>query len=120
MNLFYEAQSRNAHLIHFNSAIESKYENSGFEFDYQKKDSNHHQTGVQSIVMGNRQIGVCYFSPYPDDFQNCLKLFVCEFCLKCMNSAILLQKHKIICNLRHPPGNFALFFIDLLIFLIYL
>ena len=96
LDLFKEAQSRTAQLIHVNSALESETETD--------ESSSNRQTGVQSIVFGKRLIDVWYSSPYSDDFQNCLKLFICEFCLKCMNSSLILQRHSSKCSLRHPPG----------------
>ena len=33
------------------------------------------------------------------------KLFVCEFCLRYMKKASTLLRHKMKCELRHPPGD---------------
>jgi len=46
-----------------------------------------------------------YYSPYPEEFSKCASLFVCEFCLKYMKKPKTLDRHKLKCELRHPPGD---------------
>lgn len=60
---------------------------------------------IQKIELGKYEIDTWYFSPYPDEFAKCDKLFHCEFCLKYMKKQKTLVRHKMKCDLRHPPGN---------------
>jgi len=60
---------------------------------------------VQVIELGKYEIDTWYFSPYPEEFSTCKKLYLCEFCLKYMKKRKTLQRHKMKCDLRHPPGN---------------
>jgi len=39
---------------------------------------------VNTIEFGRYEIDTWYFSPYPEEFSKCSKLFICEFCLKYM------------------------------------
>jgi len=60
---------------------------------------------INSIELGRYEIDTWYFSPYPEEFAKCDKLYVCEFCLKYMKKKKTLNRHKLKCDLRHPPGN---------------
>ncbi|KAH3767691.1 HAM group protein [Pelomyxa schiedti] len=60
---------------------------------------------VKTIEIGRYEIDTWYFSPYPEEFAKCEKLYLCEFCLKYMKKRKTLQRHKQKCDLRHPPGN---------------
>jgi len=60
---------------------------------------------IQCIELGKHEIDTWYFSPYPEEFAKCDKLFVCEFCLKYMKKKKTLERHKTKCELRHPPGD---------------
>jgi histone acetyltransferase MYST1 len=60
---------------------------------------------IQTIEIGKFEVDTWYFSPYPEEFANCQKLYMCEFCLKYMKKRKTLQRHKLKCDLRHPPGN---------------
>ena len=50
---------------------------------------------VNVIELGQHEIDTWYFSPYPDEFAKCDKLYMCEFCLKYMKSERTLQRHKV-------------------------
>jgi len=39
---------------------------------------------INTIELGRYEIDTWYFSPYPEEFAKCDKLFICEFCLKYM------------------------------------
>ena len=41
-----------------------------------------------------------YFSPYPEEFSKCNKLFMCEFCLKYFRKSKTLERHKGKCEWR--------------------
>jgi histone acetyltransferase MYST1 len=60
---------------------------------------------INTIELGRYEIDTWYFSPYPEEFAKCDKLFICEFCLKYMKKKKTLNRHKLKCDLRHPPGN---------------
>lgn len=113
LEMFRQAEMRNAELIHQNSALELASENSDDQDDSSNNgDSNPSSaassstTLVKSIIFGKHEIDVWYTSPYSDDFQNCLKLFICEYCLKCMNLQVVYHRHVTKCTRRHPPGKF--------------
>jgi histone acetyltransferase MYST1 len=60
---------------------------------------------INMIELGRYEIDTWYFSPYPEEFAKCDKLYICEFCLKYMKKKKTLNRHKLKCDLRHPPGN---------------
>lgn len=60
---------------------------------------------IQTIELGRYEIDTWYFSPYPEEFANVEKLYICEFCLKYMKKKKTLLRHKTKCTLKHPPGN---------------
>jgi len=60
---------------------------------------------INTIEFGRYEVDTWYFSPYPEEFSKCSKLFLCEFCLKYMKKKKTLLRHKLKCTLRHPPGN---------------
>lgn len=58
------------------------------------------------VELGRYEIETWYFSPYPEEFSTCEKVFVCEFCLKYMKKKTLMRHRlRLKCDLRHPPGN---------------
>lgn len=60
---------------------------------------------VERIEFGKYEINTWYFSPYPEEYACCEKLYICEFCLNYMSQRSTLLRHKARCELRHPPGN---------------
>lgn len=60
---------------------------------------------IKVVELGRYEIDTWYFSPYPEEFATCEKLFLCEFCLKYMKKKKTLLRHRLKCDLRHPPGN---------------
>jgi histone acetyltransferase MYST1 len=60
---------------------------------------------INTIEFGKYEVDTWYFSPYPEEFAVCSKLYICEFCLKYMKKKKTLLRHKLKCELRHPPGN---------------
>lgn len=67
------------------------------------------QNGVADerwIDMGNVSIQTWYSAPYPEEYARLSRLYLCEFCLKYMNSAEMLKRHRDKCEVDgHPPGN---------------
>jgi len=57
---------------------------------------------IQCIELGKHEIDTWYFSPYPEEFAKCDKLFICEFCLKYMKKK---RRHL---NATRPNVNYAI------------
>jgi histone acetyltransferase MYST1 len=60
---------------------------------------------IATIELGRYEIETWYFSPFPSEYNDCLKLFFCEFCLNFMKRKEQLQRHMKKCDLKHPPGD---------------
>ena len=60
---------------------------------------------IQFIEMGRYEVETWYYSPFPAEYCDTERLFVCEFCLKYMKKKKTLQRHKAKCDLKHPPGD---------------
>lgn len=50
---------------------------------------------INVIEMGRYEVDTWYFSPYPEEFAKCHKLYICEFCLKYMKKKKTLNRHKV-------------------------
>jgi len=57
------------------------------------------------IQFGNYEIETWYQSPYPSDYWQLNKIFICQYCLKYMKSHSVLNRHLDKCLWRHPPGT---------------
>jgi histone acetyltransferase MYST1 len=56
--------------------------------------------------LGRYEIDTWYFSPYPKEILlDYTKLFVCEYTLKPIASALAIKRHKAKNTKRHPPGE---------------
>jgi histone acetyltransferase MYST1 len=61
---------------------------------------------IEVIEFGKYEIDTWYFSPYPEEFTNdSKKLYICEFCLKYMKKKKTMDRHRVKCHMRHPPGD---------------
>jgi histone acetyltransferase HTATIP len=60
---------------------------------------------LNKIQMGKHEIEPWYFSPYPEDFVDCDMVYICEFCLSYFGEMKQFERHRLKCNLLHPPGN---------------
>lgn len=60
---------------------------------------------IDMIQIGKYEVDTWYFSPYPMEYRNCSKIYICEFCLRYMKFEKTLNHHKKTCKIRHPPGN---------------
>ncbi|KAF9682574.1 hypothetical protein SADUNF_Sadunf05G0123200 [Salix dunnii] len=60
---------------------------------------------IATIELGRYEIETWYFSPFPPEYNDCLKLYFCEFCLNFMKRKEQLQRHMKKCDLKHPPGD---------------
>lgn len=57
------------------------------------------------IQFANYEIETWYKSPYPDDYWQLDKIYICQYCLKYMKSHSVLNRHLEKCLWRHPPGR---------------
>lgn len=60
---------------------------------------------IQCVELGAFEIDTWYFSPYPREYCDVDRLYICEFCLKYMKNRATFRSHKTSCKWRHPPGN---------------
>ena len=60
---------------------------------------------IKSVELGSYEIDTWYFSPFPDEYCNEEKLYICEFCLKYMKKSRTMFNHKNTCNCTSPPGR---------------
>ena len=89
LEMFREAQARAAELI-----------------QEQAVEQNVKRAGIRLVEMGRYEMQAHYSSPYPEEYQSLPKLYICEFCLKYMNSPLILKRHLHKCLRRHPPGTY--------------
>lgn len=73
--------------------------------ELQEQQQKSKRIGIRTIEMGRYEMDVWYSSPYPEEYQCLPKLYLCEFCLKYMNSPTILRRHMAKCVWRHPPGD---------------
>ncbi len=57
------------------------------------------------IQFGEYEIETWYKSPYPEDYWQLPKIFLCEFCLKYMKTSGIMSRHAEKCIWKHPPGK---------------
>ncbi|KAK9356440.1 acyl-CoA N-acyltransferase [Lipomyces doorenjongii] len=57
------------------------------------------------IQFGQHEIEPWYFSPYPIELTEDDCVYICEFCLSYYGSIKQFQRHRVKCQLQHPPGN---------------
>ncbi|KAI9846238.1 MAG: hypothetical protein M1837_004227 [Sclerophora amabilis] len=60
---------------------------------------------IQCINFGGFEIDTWYAAPYPEEYSRNRVLYICEFCLKYMNSEYVAWRHKLKCPAKHPPGD---------------
>jgi histone acetyltransferase SAS3 len=60
---------------------------------------------IECINFGGFEIDTWYAAPYPEEYSRNRVLFICEFCLKYMNSEYVAWRHKMKCPSKHPPGD---------------
>jgi len=61
--------------------------------------------GTKYLEMGKYEMEVWYQSPYPEEYTQVPKLYLCEFCLHYIKSKTVLFRHKLKCVWKHPPGD---------------
>jgi GNAT superfamily N-acetyltransferase len=60
---------------------------------------------VAVVELGRHEVDTWYYSPYPEPYASCHKLFLCEYTLKYFRKKKTLLRHLGKCALRHPPGD---------------
>lgn len=60
---------------------------------------------IKYINFGGYEIETWYAAPYPEEYSRNRVLYICEFCLKYMNSDYVAWRHKLKCPSKHPPGD---------------
>lgn len=60
---------------------------------------------IKYINFGGHEIETWYAAPYPEEYSRNRVLYICEFCLKYMNSDYVAWRHKLKCPAKHPPGD---------------
>jgi histone acetyltransferase SAS3 len=69
------------------------------------KKLNDHASQIECIEFGGWEIDTWYAAPYPAEYSRNRVLYICEFCLKYMNSDYVAWRHKLKCAAKHPPGD---------------
>lgn len=52
---------------------------------------------IECIEFGGWEIDTWYAAPYPAEYSRNRVLYICEFCLKYMNSDFVAWRHKVRC-----------------------
>lgn len=60
---------------------------------------------IKCVNLGGFEIETWYAAPYPEEYSRNRVLYICEFCLKYMNSDFVAWRHKLKCPAKHPPGD---------------
>ncbi|KAF9129767.1 K(lysine) acetyltransferase [Mortierella sp. 14UC] len=61
---------------------------------------------VEWILYAGYDIATWYYSPYPEEYQDCQRLFICEYCLKYIRQVESFINHtKTTCKRKRPPGT---------------
>ncbi|OAA79361.1 Acyl-CoA N-acyltransferase [Akanthomyces lecanii RCEF 1005] len=69
------------------------------------KKNSEHASQIECIEFGGWEIETWYAAPYPAEYSRNRVLYICEFCLKYMNSDYVAWRHKLKCGTKHPPGD---------------
>ncbi|KAJ3016181.1 Histone acetyltransferase [Thoreauomyces humboldtii] len=60
---------------------------------------------INKIMMGKFEVEAWYFAPYPEEYNQYPRIYICEFCLEAIGTERQFSRHRAKCMLRHPPGN---------------
>ncbi|KAF2434617.1 hypothetical protein EJ08DRAFT_646561 [Tothia fuscella] len=60
---------------------------------------------IKCINFGGFEIDTWNAAPFPEEYSRNRLLYICEFCLKYMNSDYVAWRHKLKCPAKHPPGD---------------
>jgi hypothetical protein len=50
---------------------------------------------IDKVVFGQYDIATWYYSPYPEEYNNVKRLYVCEGCLKYMKGKEVYGRHEV-------------------------
>lgn len=64
-----------------------------------------HASQIECIEFGGWEVDTWYAAPYPAEYSRNRVLYICEFCLKYINSDYVAWRHKLKCATKHPPGD---------------
>lgn len=73
-----------------------------YEKEYEEKTK---VKNINTVQIGQYELDAWYYSPYPEDYRNQPKLYVCEYCLKYFKFESTYHQHLSLCTYHHPPGN---------------
>ena len=57
--------------------------------------SNLNKSKINRIVLRDFEINTWYIAPYPEEYSQCEVLYICEYCLKYMNSPMSYRRHQL-------------------------
>ncbi|UCS18903.1 uncharacterized protein HLK63_A04059 [Nakaseomyces glabratus] len=60
---------------------------------------------IEYVYIRDSEVKTWYTAPYPEEFNKNKILYVCEYCLKYMNSRFVYYRHTLKCKDHRPPGN---------------
>ncbi|KAF9985506.1 K(lysine) acetyltransferase, partial [Modicella reniformis] len=60
---------------------------------------------VEWILYAGYDIATWYYSPFPEEYQDCQRLFICEYCLKYIRQVESFMSHTKTCKRKRPPGT---------------
>ncbi|KAG0253810.1 K(lysine) acetyltransferase [Mortierella polycephala] len=60
---------------------------------------------VEWILYAGFDIATWYYSPFPEEYQDCQRLFICEYCLKYIRQVESFMNHTKNCKRKKPPGT---------------
>lgn len=58
---------------------------------------------IDKIQIGKYEIDTWYFSPYPEEYGKCPKLWICEYCLKYMRLEKTYRYHQVSADFQVLP-----------------
>ncbi|KAF9279168.1 K(lysine) acetyltransferase [Mortierella alpina] len=60
---------------------------------------------VEWILYAGYDIATWYYSPFPEEYEDCQRLFICEYCLKYIRQVENFINHTKSCKRKKPPGT---------------
>ncbi|RIB02067.1 acyl-CoA N-acyltransferase [Gigaspora rosea] len=60
---------------------------------------------IDTVVFGKYEIATWYYSPFPDEYKDIKKIYVCQHCMKYMKVKETYGRHISICEWKYPPGE---------------
>ncbi|CAG8783171.1 28461_t:CDS:2, partial [Dentiscutata erythropus] len=60
---------------------------------------------IDAVVFGKYEIATWYYSPFPDEYKDIKKIYVCQHCMKYMKVKETYGRHTSLCEWKYPPGE---------------